>query len=95
MDVFGAFISIEPGESRELVFEYLLSERVVDLIKSGDYTLNWIKQVGAKNHQLTLDLDFDKKVTNASRPEDISEWGDEIYRLNTVLSQDLMFDVAL
>lgn len=95
MTSFGTFISIEPGESRALVFEYALAESVVEQIRNGTYTLAVLKQIGAGNHELTLDLDFDKNVTDASVPEDRGQWGDDAYRLNTKIDQDLEFTVEL
>jgi hypothetical protein len=92
---FGTFIAIEPGESRMLTFEYLLSEQVVEAIEDGSYGLTFLKQIGAQNHELTLDLDFDKNVTSASVPEAANEWGDDLYRLNTKLDQDLTLQVEL
>lgn len=95
MTSFGTFISVEPGESRTLVFEFKVSDAVVAAIESGAYSLAYLKQVGAQNHELTLDLDFDKNVTDASVAEDRGEWGDDTYRLNTKLDQDLSFTVEL
>lgn len=92
---FGAFIVIEPGESEVLSFEYVLADSVVGQIENGAYSLQVLKQVGAADHELTLDLDFDKNVTSASVPEDRNEWGDDAYRLHAKLSQDLEFTVGL
>lgn len=95
MTSFGTFISIEPGESRTLVFEFEVADAVVEDIEAGAYALAYLKQVGAQNHELTVDLDFDKNVTDASVPEDRGEWGDDVYRVNTKLDQDLEFQVEL
>ncbi|OGM00017.1 hypothetical protein A2501_03645 [Candidatus Uhrbacteria bacterium RIFOXYC12_FULL_57_11] len=95
MTSFGTFISIEPGESRTLIFEFALADSVVEDIQNGSYDLRYLKQIGTQNHELTLDLDFDKNVTDASIPEDSGEWGDDTYRLNTKLDQDLEFTVEL
>ncbi len=92
---FGTFISIEPGESRLLTFEYLLAPEVVSQIQDGTYELTVLKQIGAQNNQLTLDLDFDKNVLSASVPEDSGEWGDDVYRLNTKVDQDLQIEIVL
>ena len=95
LTTFGTFTSIEPGETRELVFEYLLAPSVVDEIRSGAYSLHVMKQIGARPYGLTLLLDFDKSVIIASPPEEASEWGDDIYGLNTKLDQDRFFTVGL
>lgn len=95
MTSFGTFVSVEPGESRTLTFEYVLADSVVEQIRNGSYVLRALKQVGSRDNELTLDLDFDKNVTDASMPEDSGEWGDDVYRMNTKLDQDLEFTVGL
>lgn len=91
---FGAFTSIEPGEQNQLVFEFVLAPDVVSELEKGRYDLTVIKQAGAQNNPLTLNLDFDKNVTQASPPEDSNEWGDDIYRLNTILNQDVLVSTS-
>jgi len=95
LTVFGAFTSVEPGQSRDLVFEYALAPEVVEAIEAGKYDLTFIKQIGAYNHALTLDLNFGKKVSNATPPEGAEQWGDDVYWLNTELDQDKTFSVQL
>ncbi|MBI4437623.1 DUF4012 domain-containing protein [Candidatus Uhrbacteria bacterium] len=90
---FGTFTSIEPGDEHALTFTFALSPEVVSAIEAGDYALSVIKQPGAQNNALTLDLDFGKNVTRATPPEEAGEWGDDRYRLNTILDQD--FDVSV
>lgn len=94
MTTFGAFTSVEPGAIRDLVFEYELAPQVVEAVKSKEYALTFFKQMGALNHALTLALDFDKKVVRATPAEAENEWGDDTYRLNTILDQDLRFEVV-
>jgi len=95
MTSFGTFVSIEPGETKTLAFEYLLADSVVEEMMNGTYSLSFLKQLGAQDIALTLDLNFDKNVTDASVPEDRSEWGDDVYRLNTNLDQNRKFTVTL
>jgi hypothetical protein len=95
MAVFGTFTSVEPGESQELVFEYLLADSVVKAIKDGDYGLTVFKQLGALERTLTLDLDFDKNVTHAIPEELEDQWGDDTYYLNTILDQDVEIGIRL
>ncbi len=90
---FGAFISIEPGETRTLEFRYLLPPSVTRIIDAGDYRLTVEKQPGTTGHGLTLELDFGKKLTNAVPAEEPSEWGDEVYRYSTDLRIDREFTV--
>lgn len=61
---FGAFISIEPGESRSLIYEYKLPENVANLYRRGLYNLYVQKQPGTIRPGLTVELDFDKNITN-------------------------------
>ncbi len=86
--VFGAFIAIEPGETRTLAVEWKVSAAVAQQIRQGAYDLTFRKQAGTHDHALTLDLDFGKKVTRAVPGEDQKEWGDERYRLSTDLRVD-------
>lgn len=92
---FGTFTSVEPGEENTLAFEFVLSPEVVEAIESGIYDLTVLKQAGAQNNALTLGLDFGKNVTQASPAEDSGEWGDDVYRLNTILDQDVQIRVEL
>ncbi len=95
MTSFGGYVVVEPGEERTIIFEYRLADGVVSSIAKQDYQLRIYKQMGARDYPLTLDLDFDKNVTDAVPAESRHEWGDDRYRLNTKLSQDMTFDVEL
>ncbi len=95
MDVFGGFVVIEPGQEHAIVFEYRVSDAVVESIVDREYGLTYFKQFGARDYPLTLDLDFDKNITHAQPPENKNQWGDDRYRLNTKLSQDLTVGVGL
>lgn len=92
---FGAFTSVEPGEESTLTFEFALAPSIWEAIKSDVYVLTVLKQAGAQNNTLTLDLNFDKNVTHAVPGEDSDEWGDDVYHLNTILDQDLEVTVEL
>jgi hypothetical protein len=92
---FGAFTSVEPGETRELQFQYRLPESVSDAIASDTYSLKVLKQIGAAEYGLTLDLDFDKKVTTAT-PEELEHfWGDDVYAGAFGLASDVTVRVEL
>ncbi len=93
--VFGAFISVEPGETRTLTMEYRVSDAVARLIRGGNYQLDVQKQLGTLANGLTLDLDFGKNVARATPPESQSQWGDSHYRLSTDLRTDRQFTVGL
>ena len=90
---FGAFVSVEPGETRTLEFRFRLAPAVVDSIKRGAYHLDVEKQLGTKANGLTLDLDFGKKLLDATPAEDRKEWGDTRYRNVTDLRIDRIFDL--
>jgi hypothetical protein len=90
---FGAFISIEPGETKTLSFEYILPENIQKQIEDGLYKLFVQKQAGTSGHPLTLNLNFGKKVKSANPAEEQKEWGDEVYKLQTDLSIDREFEV--
>ncbi len=93
--VFGAFVSIEPLTRRTLTFRYRLPRRLREAATRGSYDLLVQKQPGARNHALTLDLEFDTKLKRAVPAEEADEWGDARYQLNTILDQDLDFEVDL
>jgi len=92
---FGGFLSVEPGQTGSLSFTFLLSDTVVAAIENGAYVLDVFKQAGALDHALTLDLDFGKQVTHADPAEASEQWGDDRYRLNTILDQDKEIHVEL
>ena len=95
MTVFGTFTSVEPGTTHQLVFEYKIADAVKQSIANGTYDLTFMKQNGAQNNKLTLDLNFGKNVLHAVPAEDANQWGDASYRLNTVLDQDKEFVIGL
>lgn len=93
--VFGAFWSIEPGETRSLTFRYRLPERVArPLVSQGVYELLVQKQPGAK-HRLTLDLRLGKKLVAATPPEASQEFGDDRYRLTTDIDEDKLVQIKV
>lgn len=61
--VFGAFISIEPGETGELSFTYTLPSTILQRINDGTYDLDVQKQSGTTGHGLTANLTFPKQPT--------------------------------
>lgn len=89
--VFGAFISIEPKETRTLSVEYYLPPTV----GLGDYELLVQKQAGTRGHDLTLDLEFGKTVKRASPAEEVEAFGDARYQYSTDLRIDRTFRVGL
>lgn len=90
---FGAFISIEPSQSKELSFTYLLPDKIGEQIKAGQYSLFVQKQLGIISTDVKLKLDFGKPVVAATPGEDKSKYGDNLYELNTALRSDREFTV--
>lgn len=80
--VLGGFISIEPKETKTLTLEYYLPETVTKQVADGMYTLFVQKQLGTLNHQLTVDLDFGKKIKQTDKNQ---------YQSKTDLSVDRVF----
>ena len=95
MTSFGTFTWVDPQKSGTLSFTYALPDDVAEAIDSGLYQLKVFKQIGADNHALTLDLDFGKTMLAAEPAEDSSEFGDDLYFLNTILDQDMVFTAEL
>lgn len=93
--VFGAFWSIEPGQTGVLRFTYRLPSNVGERITDGSYRIDWPKQPGADATQLTLDLLFGKNVLSASPAEDREKWGDAKYEYQTDSLEDARFEVEL
>jgi hypothetical protein len=91
---FGAFLSVEPGETREMSFEYRLPAAVAAQIKAGRYSLLVQKQAGTDAVPLTLDLDFGKTLRRATPGEETKQWGDARYVLSTDLRTDRDFEVG-
>ncbi len=91
--VFGAFWSVEPGETRQLKFTYRPPSKTYNL-QPTTYNLLIQKQPGS-HMGLTLDLLFGKKVVQATPGEDPKEFGDARYRVNLPLEKDQEFTVRL
>jgi hypothetical protein len=90
---YGVFFSVEPGETKELVFEYAVPTSVVEQIKQGAYALLVQKQLGVVPYGLTLSLNFGTSIVDAQPPEAREKWGDSLYSFETTLQEDLPFRV--
>ncbi len=88
---FGAFISIEPGETRTLEYDYYLPDTLSEALADGRYQLLFQKQPGAADYDLTVDVDFGKPLLSASPSEASADFGNSQYLLNTKLDQDKEF----
>ncbi len=95
MTSFGAFIAIEPGQTGTLSFTYDLPVTVSNAIDRGTYRLLAIKQMGAGDNLLTLNLDFDNTLKSAVPGENLADFGDNYYQVTTKLNTDKLFTVRL
>lgn len=93
MTSFGAFIAIEPGQTGTLSFTYDLPETVTAAIQRGTYRLLALKQLGAGDNLLTLNLDFGTTLASATPAEEPDAFGDDNYHIATDLSADTLFTV--
>ncbi len=91
--VFGAFFTVEPGETKSMSFIYRLPAAVVKSATSRNYSLSIPKQLGAKTYGLTLGLDFGKTITSAMPSEEQKNWGDSVYSFVGSLKVDQWFNV--
>ncbi|HBV57710.1 MAG TPA: hypothetical protein DEB73_00305 [Candidatus Magasanikbacteria bacterium] len=78
--VFGGFIAVEPGESKTLVLEYYLPEKITQQATAGLYTLFVQKQLGTVAPKLTVDVDFGKTVKQESRHQETNLLEDRRFR---------------
>ncbi len=90
---FGTYFEIKPGETKTISFEYQLPDSITQIIDKNYYNLLVQKQLGADNFSLTLDLNFDKKVSRAKPAEEVEDFGDNRYNLNTNLVHSISVTV--
>lgn len=92
---FGAFISIEPGKTGELAWQFYLSPQVVKQIENNSYSLLAQKQAGTINGALTLKFDFGKNITSAVPPEAGMDSENQSYDYKTDLRVDRVITIKL
>ncbi|MBT3419479.1 MAG: DUF4012 domain-containing protein [Candidatus Magasanikbacteria bacterium] len=92
---FGAFTSIEPGETGELSFTYKLPKKITAEIENGVYTLFVQKQSGLPFAGLTTHLDFGTTLKAATPPESPDKWHDTSYEVERDLRVDQEFTIEL
>lgn len=74
---FGAFLSVEPGQIGQLVFEYELPNTVMDNMKKyNNYRLTIQKQPGKQVNKLAVDLVFKNEIKSYSPANFYSETND-------------------
>jgi hypothetical protein len=92
--VFGAFIAVEPGKTKEITFSYRLPAGVLSAVAAGTYSLSAVKQAGTEAVPLTLSLNFGKNIKQAAPPEARENWGDARYTLSTDLRVNREFSIG-
>ncbi len=92
---FGAFITIDPGATQTLSFTYHLPVAITSAITSGTYQLDVIKQLGALDHALNLNLNFNKNISYAIPAEAAANFGDQLYTVDTTLDTNKAFTVRV
>ncbi len=55
---FGAFLKVEPGQTKSMTFHYKLPAKVVSTVANGLYRLDVEKQIGSNETKLNLNLDL-------------------------------------
>ena len=90
---FGAYFTIEPGQTKTFSFRYLLPKSAVEAVEAGEYRLFVQKQAGTIAHGLTIDLNFDKTITAAVPGEPAEKWHDGRYEVESDLAVDREFIV--
>jgi hypothetical protein len=90
--VFESFISIEPGEEKTLTFQYVLPSAISERWQEGAYDLLVQKQSGTDAHDLTVRIETDKRVTEATPVEGMKSSEDQ---REIVWEGDLRFDRIL
>ncbi len=92
---FGTFISIEPGKTKELAWQFYLSPSIAAQINNGSYTLLVQKQLGTVGDSLTLDFNFAKNIMSAYPGEEAKNIGDKKYNYKIDLKSDRNFQINL
>ncbi len=93
-NTMAGFISIEPGQSRDLVFEYYLPDRILEAIKKeGKYSLLVQKQAGNNVEKFEANFSFLKAVQQAQADGEVSIEGNKLYWTND-LERDYYLELS-
>jgi hypothetical protein len=92
---YGGFASIEPGSVDEVSFRYEVAPQVARMLASGTYYSVFQKQLGTRDHILTLDLDFGRRVIGATPGENSRNYGDNRFTYAHNLQLDQYFSIKL
>ncbi len=89
--VFGTFVAIEPGETKELVLRYELPREIGEQIQNGRYDLLVQKQPGIDTRDLQMNLQFPRRIQGAQSLDNHVEIKDN----NLIISGSLLTDRAV
>jgi len=92
---FGSFVSVEPQEEKKIIFRYELPERVYQLLNSKNYQLIVQKQAGTANYDITLDLNFSRKIKEMNNIDNFRKESDNRITFSGKLDRDLIFNLKL
>lgn len=93
LTTFGALVVTEPGTSKTVTYEYTLPSSIVPT-DGRPYTLRAYKQMGViGDNALTVDVDFDTKLSAAVPAESQEHFGDDHYTVTLPLDSDKTFTV--
>lgn len=91
--MFGAFISIEPGETGELSFTYRLPKRISEQLKQGRYELLAQKQPGTIAHGLRVSVEMKRPATIQWNRESLR--GPELDKMLSYSNNTVQFNTQL
>ncbi|MBI5038042.1 MAG: DUF4012 domain-containing protein [Candidatus Kerfeldbacteria bacterium] len=91
---FGAFICIEPGESKTLHYKYHLPKRIYDQMSAGSYKLLIQKQAGAGNHAVSARIDLKQPPQQAAGLDIDTIIADTVVSFSSILSQDRLVEIT-
>ena len=92
-NTMAGFISIEPGQSRDLVFEYYLPDRILEAIKKeGKYSLLVQKQPGANIQKFEASFNFLKTAQEVRGDGESSIQDKKVYWTND-LERDYYLEI--
>ncbi len=94
MAVFGHYFTVSIGQTAQLVLTYELPDNISQSVLAGYYNLNIYKQPGTDNYPLTLNLDFDKRITAAYPSEERENYGDDIYVWRGEIDRDSRVQIS-
>lgn len=89
---FGGFISIEPGKTGVLKFEYVLPETIETSLRENHYELMVQKQPGT-NPTISLSADFGEKIESFSSELDGKLDGETALKVSSALREDKRVEI--